>query len=232
MDNLSYMNLKNLVTITTLATGTAVAIATMPAQAVTFTVEGNTCSYCVQLGEVYDVTGGAVLDPAADKKNAYLTPGSDSATVFDAVDDSDNVESYNLTSVLNDPIGAVEAIVVENLDGVFDFFWGSVDTYNLIEFFDGDTLVGSFTGTDIATDVGLVGTDNSAGNFNFDAYINFEGFFDSARLSIIPGVGTGIAFEVATEKRASIPEPTSILGLAAVGLLGGVSLFKRQSQAA
>lgn len=226
------MNLKNLATITSLVMGTTVVLATLPAQAVTFTVKGNTCSYCVQLGEVYDVTGGAVLDPAADKKNAYLTPGSDSSTVFDSVDDSANVESYNLTSVLNDPIGAVEAIVIENLDGVFDFFWGSVDTYNLIEFFDGDTLVGSFTGTDIATDVGLVGTDNKAGNFNFDAYINFEGFFNSARLSIIPGVGTGIAFEVATEKAASIPEPASILGLAVVGLLGSASLLKRQSQVA
>lgn len=223
------MNIQNIATITGLATGVAVALAAVPAQAVSFTVQGNSCTYCVELGQVYDVSGGAVLDPAADKKNVYLTPGSDTKTAFDPTDDSDNVASYSVTSILDDPIGAVNAILVENLKGKFEFFWGSVDTYNLVEFFDGDTLVASFTGADIASAVGLGGTHNGSGNFHFDAYVNFEGLFDSAKLSILPGVGTGIAFEVATAK---VPEPASVLGLVAVGLLGGGSLLKRKSQVA
>jgi hypothetical protein len=226
------MNFKNIATITGLATSAAVAFTAVPAQAVSFTVESNTCisSSCVELGEIYDVTGGAVLDPAADKKNTYLTPGSNDSTAFDPDDDSDSVKSYSLTSLLDDPIGAVDAIIVDNLKGTFEFFWGSVDTYNLIEFFDGDTLTGSFTGTDIAIDQGLGGTENKAGNYNFDAYVSFEGFFDSAKLSILPDEGSGIAFEVATA--AKVPEPASILGLAVVGLLGGGSLLKRREQSA
>jgi hypothetical protein len=225
------MNFQTLATITGLATSTTIALATLPAQAVTLTVEGSTCDYCVQLGEVYDASGGGVLAPAQDQVNAFLTPGSDDGTLFDAVDDSDNVESYNVTSILNNPVGAVNDIVVENLDGAFDFFWGSVDTYNLIEFFDGDTVVASFSGTDIAEAIGFTAADaNGSGNFGFDAYVSFEGLFDSAQLSIIPDVGAGIAFEVATEKQA-VPEPASLLGLAVVGMVGGGSLLKRSKEA-
>ena len=223
------MNFQNIATITGLATGVAISLTSVPAQAFTFNVEGHNCNHCVDLGQVYDVTGGAILDPAADKKNVYLTPGSDTKTAIDPIDDSDNVASYNVTSILDDPIGAVDDILVENLKGKFEFFWGSVDTYNLIEFFGAGGLVASLTGTDIANAVGLGGTDNKAGNFNFDAYVSFEGAFTSAKLSILPDTGTGIAFEVATEK---VPEPASIIGLVAVGLLGGGSLLKRKGQVA
>ncbi|MCC5887232.1 MAG: PEP-CTERM sorting domain-containing protein [Gammaproteobacteria bacterium] len=166
---------------------------------------------CVQLGDRYDVVGGGVVDPAGDKNNRYLTPGSDSG-------DPSKVISYNVISVVNDPTGAQTPITVSNLNGTFDFYWGSVDTYNEIEFFLGGVSAGAFTGTMVANAYtalyGITRTANSAGNFKFDQYVLFEGAFDSAVLRILPGAGSGIAFEVAT-----VPEP-SIVALLGLGLLG------------
>lgn len=256
------MNFKNLATITGLATGAAVAFAAMPAQAVSLTVKGNTCpagQTCVDLGSAgYTVTGGAVLtDDFSDKA---LTPGTDdqtgSAYDFDTVNDSDSVKSYSVTSQVDQPLGsgANTAIEVTDLDGSFEFFWGSVDSHNIVEFFntsvDAINPFFTFTGGDLAAAInggglfsvpGGTGPDgalNNQGNFDFDAYVSFtsEGindFFDKVVLSTAPksdGLGNGIAFEVAAA--AAVPEPASILGLAAVGLLGGGSLLKRKGQVA
>lgn len=224
------MNFKNLATLATLSAGAAVTFSALPAHAFSFSILGYECptTTCVDLAKGgYDVSGGGLLDPADDKKNTYLTPGSDNSKPVDLLDDSNKVTSYNVTSKVDDPTGAASPIVVSGLNGAFDFFWGSVDTYNKVEFFDGDTLVGSVTGSDIAALAGLTGNHNKAGNFMFDAYVGFEGLFDSAKLSIIPGVGTGVAFEVATK---AVPEPATLLGLAAVGLVSSTLLRKRNDQ--
>lgn len=228
------MNFKNLATLATLSAGAAVTFSALPAQAFSFSILGYECptTTCVDLAKGgYNVSGGGLLDPAKDKKNTYLTPGSDTKQIapslqVDTLDDSEKVTSYNVTSIIDDPTGAASPIVVSGLNGAFDFFWGSVDTYNKVDFFSGDTLVGSVTGSDIAALAGVTKR-NGAGNFMFDAYVGFEGLFDSAKLSIIPGVGTGIAFEVATK---AVPEPATLLGLAAVGLVSSTLLRKRNDQ--
>ncbi|WP_008318848.1 PEP-CTERM sorting domain-containing protein [Leptolyngbya sp. PCC 6406] len=226
------MTIKNLAIFTGLATGAAVAFSALPAQAVTFSILDYQCptATCVDLAAAgYNTSGGALIDPAGDLKNSYLTPGSDIGGP-DTVDDSDKVTSYNITSRKNVPVGATSAIEVFDLKGAFDFFWGSVDTYNVVEFFKGGVSTGFvFTGSDIATAAG-VGPANSSGNYHFDAYVLFEGDFDKAVLSVHDTLGTGIAFEVAA--KTAVPEPASILGLVAMGLLGGGSLLKRQTQEA
>lgn len=222
------MNFKTLATITGLATSATVVLGTLPAQAeVSFTSGGNTCSYCVALDEVYTTTGGGVVDSADDKPNVYLTPGSDTGTFFDDVDDSDNVVSYSVTSTQDDPEGAASDIVVSDLDGIFEFFWGSVDTYNLATFYLDGEVVDTWSGTEIAEALGFTAEDaNDAGNFNFDVYALFEGDFNAVVLS-----STGIAFEAATEKQA-VPEPAALLGLVTVGMVGGGSLLRRSREVA
>ena len=224
------MSVKTLATLTSLATGAVIAFSAGSAQAASFTnggVTGMIMGYecptttCVDLATGgYTVSGGAVIDPAVNIPDFAKIPGTDVGGP-DTVNDSAKVTSYNVTSSSDTPTGAGSTIMVTNLLGSFDFFWGSVDSYNILKFFDGDDLVATFTGNDISDAAGGVG---SPRNFGFDAYVGFTGAFNRAELS-----STGVAFEVAT---AAVPEPTSLLGLAAVGLMAGGSLMKRKGQSA
>lgn len=160
---------------------------------------------CVNLDAAgYDVAGGGVVDPSGNRGGFYLTPGSNSS-------DPGNTASYNVTSTTSqdDPAGSNTVIVISNLGGQFDFYWGSVDRYNVVEFFSSTgTSQWVIDGADLADALGLL---TNGPNFNFDRYVNFVGEFDSVKLSSTGGA----AFEVA----AAVPEPGT-LALLGLGLMG------------
>lgn len=183
--------------------------------AVVMTLLGDHCggssssgAICVQLGDRYDVSGGGVVAPAESKKDRYGKPG---ARVSGA--DPASVRSFNVTSAIDDPVGASTAIVVSGLDGAFDFYWGSVDSFNRVDLFRDQSLVGTFTGSDVAAAHPARPLDNGDGNFGISQYVLFTGDFDRAVL----GSGTRVAFEVAT---AAVPAPpvVALLGLGLIGL--------------
>ncbi len=205
---------------------------------ITTTFLGNECitATCVDLGSKYDdVVGGGVL--SANDLPVALTPGSDTSAEAKA-----QVTSYSATAsggtTNKDQILANnmnEKITVSGLGGAFEIYWGSVDSHNIIEFFDGNTLIGRITGSDIAKNfAGMTSPKNNQGNFAFDAYVTFAGAFDKAVLSTAKrdtdnkNIGNGISFEVATA--TAVPEPTAVLSLLAVGAIAGGSALKRKGQ--
>jgi hypothetical protein len=107
----------------------------------------------------------------------------------------------------------------------FGIYWGSMDTYNWINFFDGGTSVGTISGAQVA-DSNANGDWTNPGT---NRYVNITGLtFDSFVLN-----SSQRAFEVdnIAVAAAPVPEPATILligtGLFGIGLAGRRKKFKK-----
>ncbi|MEH1997952.1 MAG: PEP-CTERM sorting domain-containing protein [Nostoc sp.] len=122
--------------------------------------------------------------------------------------------------------GSVTIDFAQALD-YFGLQWGSIDKYNSIAFFNGNTLLNTFTGSQVP------GTTASGNQFSpqDNVFVNFlaEGgqTFNKIVLS-----SSDIAFESDNHsyRLASVPEPTATLGLLAFGVMSAGSFVKRKSK--
>jgi PEP-CTERM motif len=99
----------------------------------------------------------------------------------------------------------------------FGFDWGSIDSYNTINFFSGNSLVSSFTGTQVLHPLGADGNQNANGTnqrvtFNFyDEGVNKVQFLSSRN-----------SFEFDNISALAVPEPQTwamlVLGFGIVGI--------------
>ncbi|MDR7090223.1 Npun_F0296 family exosortase-dependent surface protein [Cellvibrio fibrivorans] len=108
----------------------------------------------------------------------------------------------------------------------FGLYWGSIDAYNSISFYLDDSLISTYSGSDL---VGQFANGNQV-NFSSNRYINFD--FGNAKFDTVKLTSTSFAFESdnhAFRNLATVPEPSTLL-LVLGGLLSlaGVRLRKAQ----
>jgi hypothetical protein len=111
----------------------------------------------------------------------------------------------------------------------FGFYWGSIDAYNFVDVYSGGTLLQTFTGADVP---GAPANGEQSGNVN-NVYVNLLGDKGESFDKIVFR-STSFAFETDNHsyRLASVPEPTTILGLLAFGAMGAGSVIKRKSKIA
>lgn len=110
--------------------------------------------------------------------------------------------------------------------GLVDYvglYWGSIDTYNFIDLFRGDTLLGTISGTQAAATPNGNQTSPTT-----NRYIDIFAGDASANFDKVVLRSTGFAFEVDNiAYRRSVPVPSVAAGV----LVAGVGLLARKRQA-
>lgn len=113
----------------------------------------------------------------------------------------------------------------------FGLYWGSLDTYNTIKFYDGASLVASFNGSQIATLGGLT-ANGGQNSFASSRYVNFD-FTSGDRFDRVVLKSGNNSFELDNIYVSSpIPEPATwammLIGFAGLGYVAS----RRRARAA
>jgi hypothetical protein len=137
----------------------------------------------------------------------YLSGGN--GTLF-----GDPNNGQDATTYLTTGTGSV-TLSMPGEENYIGLLWGSVDTFNTLSLYDGATLVGTVTGTDV--------TSNASGDqgVNGTYYVNIN---STESFNTVVATSSSNAFEFDNVAyNGAVPEPSSfILGL--VGIMGVVGL--------
>jgi hypothetical protein len=100
----------------------------------------------------------------------------------------------------------------------FGLYWGSIDDYNLLAFYNGDTLLKTITGLDVIQSGTALGNQVAPGS---NRYVNF--WFHGMTFDRVVFGTTNFAFESDNHAYATVPEPGTLAlmgaGLAAFGFM-------------
>ncbi len=130
--------------------------------------------------------------------NSGIVVGSSSVTAAPFVGPLPGAR--DTTNYLSIGGGGSETITFASEKNAFGLYWGSLDSYNTINFYDGTTLVASYTGNDILP---LFPTGNQ-GSFSSNGYVEFSGLqpFNKVVLG-----STSNAFEIDNVSAGNVPAP-------------------------
>lgn len=117
-------------------------------------------------------------------------------------------------------IGSV-TMKLPNASKYFGLLWGSVDSYNSLQFYSAGKLVGSLTGTDVQTNAGGFPGINGTVYLNVDSAVAFDEVVASSQWYAFEF--TNVAFDPPAS--TAVPEPSSLIMLGS-GLLGLALLLR------
>jgi hypothetical protein len=199
-----------------------------PADAITLTFGGTPVA---GQGEFSSVPGVTTVDFESGAPTSglaiYSAPGPGPAVVSgnngSSIISADDYSRYLAVSILGDARGTSPVTIdFANPLDYFGLYWGTPSENNSISFFNGDTLLQSFTGDAVA------GSINPSGAVYTNFFAEPGEFFNKVVLSdsSIAFESDNHAYKVAASE--SVPEPvTSLTAFASV--VAGV-LMKRQQQ--
>jgi hypothetical protein len=210
-----------------------VTVISAPADAIMLTFGGTPVAGQGQFSSVPGVTtidfeSGAPTSGLA----VYSAPGPGPAVVSgDAInsavsldDNTDDTTRYLVVSILGDARGTSPVtIAFANPLDYFGLYWGTPSANNTISFFNGDTLLQSFTGDALYSSV----TSRGAVYTNFFAELgeSFNKVVLSDSSILIPFESDNHAYKVSGS--TPVPEPASSLSVFA-GVVAGVLLKRKQ----
>ena len=156
---------------------------------------GSTSNNGAGFGDFLSVALDAAFHGAGD---AGVVNGSSGSTAAPFIGpDAGHIDTTNYLSI---GAGGTETITFASKQDAFGLYWGSVDPYNHIDFYNGDALVASYTGADISP---LLATGNQGTNAS-NGYVEFVGLlpFDKVILS-----SSQDAFEIDNISAGSVSAP-------------------------
>ena len=128
--------------------------------------------------------------------NAGIVVGSSSVTAAPFVGPSPG--GQDTTKYLSIGGKGTETITFASEKNAFGLYWGSVDPYNSIKFYDGATLVASYTGADISP----LFPNGNQGSFASNGYVEFSGLHSFNKVVL---ASSSNAFEIDNISAGYIP---------------------------
>ncbi len=173
------------------------------------------------LGATGGVSNGIIVSFTGDgqavqgsQSGLYAAPylSSGNGTPF-----GDPTNGPDATTYLTTGVGSV-TLALPGEEKYVGLLWGSVDSYNTLSLYNGLTLVGTVTGTDV--EAGANGDQGQFGTFYVN--INSTGSFD--RL-VATSSSYAFEFDNVAYNTSAVPEPSSFV-LALIGVIGTAGYAK------